>query len=77
VLQGDSEHSKHSFTPFTCAYVAMAQNLFGWGVHPSFQCGHVPLTILGHISHAIPQTPTFTIQPYWDNHMPEYDTSYW
>jgi hypothetical protein len=29
VSQGNSGQSKHSFTPFVCAQVAMAQNLFG------------------------------------------------
>lgn len=67
---GNSGHPKHSFTPFICAHVAMAQNLFIWGVHPSLPCGHVPLTILGHFSHAIPHTPIFRVSPFEDNRMP-------
>ena len=35
----------------------MAQKSFLIGMHPFFPCGHLFWTILGHFSHAIPQTP--------------------
>jgi hypothetical protein len=59
VSQGNSEHSKQRATPFSNAQVAIRQNLFSFGTHPAAPLGHSALTILGHFSQAIPQTPIF------------------
>jgi hypothetical protein len=58
VSHGNSPHSKHSFTPLLNAQVQMAQNLFSRATHPAAPFGQFPAVILGHFSHAIPQTPT-------------------
>jgi hypothetical protein len=57
--QGKSAHSKQRLTPFLNAQEDTAQKGFSFGVQPVLPLGHVPLTILGHFSHAIPQTPIF------------------
>lgn len=59
VSQGKLVHSKHNLTPLLCAQLQIWQNLFSRAKQPAFPFGHVPLIILGHFSHAIPQTPTF------------------
>jgi hypothetical protein len=61
VSQGNSGHSKQYFTPFVWAQLHMAQNLFSLAMHPTLPFGQVPFRILGHFSHAIPQTPTFML----------------
>jgi len=57
--QGNSAHSKQSLTPFFNAQVQILQNLFSLGMQPCSPFGQVCLTILGHFSQAIPQTPIF------------------
>jgi hypothetical protein len=61
VSQGNSLHSKQSFTPFMWAQLQIWQNLFSLAMQPTSPLGHVPLCILGHFSHAIPQTPIFIL----------------
>jgi hypothetical protein len=56
-------HSKQSLTPFWWAQLQIWQNLFSLATQPTAPLGQVPLVILGHFSHAIPQTPTFTFIP--------------
>jgi hypothetical protein len=60
VSQGNSGHSKQSLTPLVYAQLHIWQNLFSRATQPTSPLGHVPFCILGHFSHAIPQTPTFT-----------------
>jgi hypothetical protein len=60
--QGNSAHSKHSFTPLPKAQLQILQNLFSLGTHPIDPFGQLPFCIFGHFSHAIPQTPIFTFQ---------------
>jgi hypothetical protein len=65
VSHGNSLHSKQSFTPLVYAQLQILQNLFSLATQPTLPFGHVPLCILGHFSHAIPQTPILilTISP--------------
>jgi len=57
VSQGNSVHSKQSFTPLVYAQLQILQNLFSLATQPTFPFGQFPLCIFGHFSHAIPQTP--------------------
>jgi hypothetical protein len=59
VSQGNSLHSKHTVTPLVWAQLQIWQNLFSRGVQPLGPAGQAPFCILGHFSHAIPQTPIF------------------
>jgi hypothetical protein len=59
VSHGNSLHSKQNATPFLWAQLQIAQNLFSRATQPSGPAGHMFFCILGHFSHAIPQTPTF------------------
>jgi hypothetical protein len=63
VSHGNSVHSKQSLTPFWWAQLQIWQNLFSFATQPTAPLGQVPLVILGHFSHAIPQTPTFKFIP--------------
>jgi hypothetical protein len=57
VSQGNSLHSKQSFTLFVYAQLQILQNLFSRATQPTDPFGQAPLCILGHFSQAIPQTP--------------------
>jgi hypothetical protein len=56
VSQGNSGHSKQSFTPLV-AQLQIWQNLFARATQPTAPFGHVCFCIFGHFSQAIPQTP--------------------
>jgi hypothetical protein len=43
------------------AQVEIWQNGFCFGTQPCSPFGQAPLTIFGHISQAMPQTPTFMV----------------
>jgi hypothetical protein len=61
VSHGNSKHSKQSFTPFVNAQLQIWQNLFSLAIQPASPFGQLPFRILGHFSHAIPQTPIFIL----------------
>jgi hypothetical protein len=77
VSQGNSAHSKQSLTPFVKAQLHIWQNLFSLATQPVVPFGQLPFCILGHFSHAIPQTPIrilsiasfqrITLQPLFKN----------
>ena len=57
--QGKSGQAKQYLIPFLWAQVAIWQNGFSFGMHPTPGRGQVPLDIFGQISQAMPQTPIY------------------
>jgi hypothetical protein len=57
VSHGNLSQAKQCRSPLLNAQVAISQNGFSLGTHPSGPPGHPPAIILGQRSQAMPQTP--------------------